>query len=597
MALNTVILDYPATHGRNGSPPASLLSMPLGPGTALDHLCGVVGAAGGARVWLVRDSGPAAFIDEAATERFGLTLHQVRRDGFSRRLAAMEPSDLLLVIDPRYWPAGGLELDVVLQTTAGYPGAMHAVAMGSDTTDVCERVQCDESGHVRRIRRFYSGVTEIDRLQGRFVYCVVPVAAMEGLELQPPGELRVALAAKGVLSRDMPLRSDLIDLTDEQGYLALSEQVMLDVAGRPVPPAYSRLSAGVLVGRGALVHESARLIGPIVLQAGVRVDRDATIIGPCVIGEDSSVGRDAVIAQAVVPSGARVAAGATVRHCISPKVVETAVRGGGGRVFLSCEPAGARDSGDRVAPELEEVRTTRGAFLAVKRCVDLTLTITAIVLLFPVLVVAAILIKLDSRGPLFFVHDREGIGGKPFPCLKFRTMRQDAHVFQRSLYRDSMVDGPHFKLRNDPRVTRVGRVLRKTNIDELPQLFNVLLGHMSLVGPRPSPFRENQYCIPWRRARLSVRPGITGLWQICRQYGADSGFQQWIYYDMNYVRHMSPWLDMKIIGATVFALLFGREVPLSWLIPEQRAAGERGMRPGAQGGPVFELLDGQPVGS
>src|SRR5262249_32960587 len=154
-----------------------------------------------------------------------------------------------------------------------------------------------------------------------------------------------------------------------------------------------------------------------------------------------------------------------------------------------------------------------------------------------VLLVVALLVKLDSRGPVLFAHHRERKWGRHFPCWKFRTMVTGAHAQQIALSQQNEVDGPQFKLRNDPRVTRVGRFLRSTNLDGLPQPSNVLLGHMSLVGPRPSPFQENQICVPWRRARLSVPPGITGLWQICRNERGAGDFHQWIYYDLMYVRH------------------------------------------------------------
>jgi lipopolysaccharide/colanic/teichoic acid biosynthesis glycosyltransferase len=125
-------------------------------------------------------------------------------------------------------------------------------------------------------------------------------------------------------------------------------------------------------------------------------------------------------------------------------------------------------------------------------------------------------------------------------------------------------------MHHDPRVTRVGRWLRRLNLDEIPQLFNVLTGEMSLVGPRPSPFRENQLCIPWREARLSVRPGITGLWQICRNNRSSGDFHQWIYYDLLYVRHMSLWVDIKILLATIYTLGGKGHVPLSWVIPPKK---------------------------
>jgi lipopolysaccharide/colanic/teichoic acid biosynthesis glycosyltransferase len=139
------------------------------------------------------------------------------------------------------------------------------------------------------------------------------------------------------------------------------------------------------------------------------------------------------------------------------------------------------------------------------------------------------------------------------------------------------MDGPQFKVDRDPRRTRVGRLLHATNLDEIPQLWNVLVGQMSLVGPRPSPFRENQVCVPWREGRLSVRPGITGLWQVCRHDRHKGDFHQWIYYDLLYVRNMSPWLDMKIIAVTFLSLARGGAIPLSWLLPPGRY-GERRSR-------------------
>jgi lipopolysaccharide/colanic/teichoic acid biosynthesis glycosyltransferase len=122
---------------------------------------------------------------------------------------------------------------------------------------------------------------------------------------------------------------------------------------------------------------------------------------------------------------------------------------------------------------------------------------------------------------------------------------------------------------HDPRVTRVGRWLRATNIDELPQLINVFLGQMSIVGPRPSPFRENQICVPWRRARLSVRPGITGLWQICRDQRSEGDFHQWITYDIMYVRNLSLWLDAKILIATMLTLGGLWSVPENWMVHDK----------------------------
>lgn len=204
--------------------------------------------------------------------------------------------------------------------------------------------------------------------------------------------------------------------------------------------------------------------------------------------------------------------------------------------------------------ELPEINESR-AYLLAQRAFDIAASAAGLVFLSPLLLVIAILVKVTSRGPILYAHTRQGLGGKEFPCLKFRSMRTGADAIQAQLRAQNEVDGPQFKIACDPRVTRIGRWLRKTNIDELPQLINVLVGHMSLVGPRPSPDQENQYCPAWRRARLSTRPGITGLWQVLRNRKVSkSDFQEWIYYDVEYARHRSFWLDLQILFYTPVAI-------------------------------------------
>ena len=205
--------------------------------------------------------------------------------------------------------------------------------------------------------------------------------------------------------------------------------------------------------------------------------------------------------------------------------------------------------------------------LVLKRALDIAAAIVGLILTSPLFILIISAIKLESKGPIFYGDKREGFRGRGFNCWKFRTMYTNAHLAQRELKALDHTDGPHFKVDRDPRVTRVGRVLRALNVDEIPQLINVLLGQMSLVGPRPSPFRENQVCVPWRAARLSVRPGITGFWQVCRHNRSAGDFHQWIEYDLLYVQHLSLALDLKILAAT--ALTLGGKVahiPASWLV-------------------------------
>ncbi len=195
---------------------------------------------------------------------------------------------------------------------------------------------------------------------------------------------------------------------------------------------------------------------------------------------------------------------------------------------------------------------------AIKRVFDFSVALVLLMVLAPIGILVAILIIIDNGTPLFFGHVRQARGGRDFKCWKFRTMRKNAESMVIQLQDQNKADGPQVFIENDPRVTRVGRVLRKLQMDELPQLWNVLRGDMSLVGPRPSPDRENQFCPAWREIRLSVRPGITGLWQVRRTRAAGEDFLEWIKYDIEYVQRASFLLDIKILFKT-FGVLIDRK--------------------------------------
>lgn len=199
----------------------------------------------------------------------------------------------------------------------------------------------------------------------------------------------------------------------------------------------------------------------------------------------------------------------------------------------------------------------------VKRTFDICFAVLALLATLPLFPLIMLAIYLDDGRPFFFVHWREARGGRVFPCLKFRSMRNEAEAIKAALAQSNEADGPQFFMENDPRLTRVGPILRRYHLDELPQFVNVLLGHMSVVGPRPSPYHENQCCPPWREARLSVRPGITGLWQVMRSRQRGLDFQEWIRYDIEYVEQGGFLLDMWIIWRTVLNIFGkkGAEVP------------------------------------
>jgi exopolysaccharide biosynthesis polyprenyl glycosylphosphotransferase len=191
-----------------------------------------------------------------------------------------------------------------------------------------------------------------------------------------------------------------------------------------------------------------------------------------------------------------------------------------------------------------------------KRLLDIMASSTFLILLSPILLVVAMLAKFDSHGPLFFVQERVGLNKRKFRMYKFRTMVANAEKQQLDLEKLNEADGPVFKIKEDPRITRLGKYLRKTSIDELPQLLNVLRGDMSLVGPRPLPIRDYRgFDQDWLRRRFSVRPGITCLWQINGR--SSISFHEWMKLDLDYIDHWSFWLDVKVIAKTIPAVLKG----------------------------------------
>jgi lipopolysaccharide/colanic/teichoic acid biosynthesis glycosyltransferase len=183
-----------------------------------------------------------------------------------------------------------------------------------------------------------------------------------------------------------------------------------------------------------------------------------------------------------------------------------------------------------------------------KRALDVGLCLGALPLLVPVLAICCLVIVLDSFAPPFFTQMRTGAGGRRFRMYKLRTMSPDAEARKQPLGRLNKLSWPDFKIVNDPRVTRVGHFLRKTSLDELPQIFNVLAGDMSLVGPRPTSFSSSTYS-SWHTARLEVQPGLTGLWQV--EGRNDLDFDDRVRLDIAYARHRSPGLDLQILLRTI----------------------------------------------
>lgn len=196
-------------------------------------------------------------------------------------------------------------------------------------------------------------------------------------------------------------------------------------------------------------------------------------------------------------------------------------------------------------------------YLFFKRAMDIIGSLCGIILLSPLLIIVALAIKIeDPRGSIFFSQQRCGKDNKLFPMYKFRSMVSNAEELLEELMEHNEMDGPVFKIKEDPRITRVGKFIRKTSIDELPQLFNILIGHMSIVGPRPAIPHEVAEYSHYHKQRLLVKPGLTCIWQVS---GRNSiGFEEWMDMDLEYIEKRNLWMDIKLIFKTV-GVLFGDE--------------------------------------
>ena len=197
-----------------------------------------------------------------------------------------------------------------------------------------------------------------------------------------------------------------------------------------------------------------------------------------------------------------------------------------------------------------------GVLVLAKRFIDILVSTIALIVLMPVFIGIALAIRLSSPGPILFLQERLGIAKRRFKICKFRTMVVDAEAQMAKVEHLNQTSGPTFKLDHDPRITPIGAFLRKTSLDELPQLFNVWLGDMSLVGPRPLPLRDYRgFSEDWHRRRFSVKPGITCLWQVSGR--SSIGFEEWMQLDMDYIDRWSIWLDLKILAQTIPAVVKG----------------------------------------
>jgi len=324
----------------------------------------------------------------------------------------------------------------------------------------------------------------------------------------------------------------------------------------------------IWVGENVEISPKAYLLGPVLIGDNCVIEDFSQIIGPTIIGSGSHIGKEVLIRESIIWSRAHLMNKSHIEYSLigerlviakGEKVRNTVViqdKGDKGKYnFISFNNDNFKASSyeNSFFKPFSFNVINHKVYLSVKRLLDILLSALGLVILLPVFVIIAISIKMGSRGPVFFYQRRCGKEGKEFKMYKLRTMVIDAERLQKQLLEKNIVDGPMFKIGEDPRVAGVGRFLRMTSLDELPQLFNVLRGEMSMVGPRPLKMEEMAFSPSWRDIRLSVKPGITGLWQVeARSSGL---FHDWIRYDVYYVKNQSLWLDIKILFKTIKVVL------------------------------------------
>ena len=347
------------------------------------------------------------------------------------------------------------------------------------------------------------------------------------------------------------ISGDMMDLRTEGGLLRLVTGRLNSYNSRPRNNSMHRYGYRANREKNA-ISSSAKVFGEVLLGKNVTIADKAIVAGPAIIGDNVAIGASAVVRSAVLDPGVSVPRGSVVQNHVLT-TAESDIR------QVADDTANSRmkfDNADdcndhgnfRQWPKFSYVRFG-------KRIFDIAASALVLTLFAPFFPLIAIAVKLNSPGPVFYKDRRQGMHGKDINCFKFRSMVVSADKIQDKLRGTNQVDGPQFKMEHDPRITAVGRFLRETYIDEVPQFINVLLGQMSVVGPRPSPERENRLCPAWRDARLSVRPGITGLWQVRRTRLPGRDFQEWILYDTKYVRNLSWRLDMRISWDTAKKLV------------------------------------------
>ncbi len=465
------------------------------------------------------------------------------------------PSSWFVISNGRF--ATQINSILLQKVLAGVRADVVAVNVVPELLGKQEKLRLTAQGKVAGFRRLYSDSVQFASVSTNwphhlFVKTNVLDRVLTGRDLSHSFSGLIEKCRSNALTlRAINVGGTILDLETEDG--------LLNFCGTIISKIINSTPASNKQGQNSnAISRDSRLIGKVLLGKNVRVSPKTIIVGPTIIGNNVKIEQGAVINSSIIGPDVSIPRNQLVQNCIvkGPRINWkrlTRTKSNNLTQIYQQQFGFKRRQGGNDAFRNWPRFSYPGC---IKRVADCFFAIIVLILFAPIIPFIALAIKFNSPGPVFFKDKRQGLYGKAFNCIKFRTMTVGAEEIQDKLRFVSQVDGPQFKIADDPRISAVGRFLRETYLDEIPQFINVLLGQMSVVGPRPSPESENTLCPYWRDARLSVRPGITGLWQICRTRQPMKDFQEWIHYDVEYVRNLSLKMDLWISWQTTKKLIW-----------------------------------------
>ncbi|MGV8075257.1 MAG: sugar transferase [Syntrophobacteraceae bacterium] len=531
---------------------------------------GAVLASAGVKLLIIvvsADYGQVAQDVHKCLSKFPFEVKWIVQDKPRGTAGSLKQVEDLIKADSFWVVSGDLLLDADLTRVAAHhfdsasSATVGAVSVEEPAWEM-ERIEIDSNSLIKNVHRIHPAYSRRSRLRPVGLYLFEPAvlnAIPDEGHFDIKEQLIPTLYSSSLTSRVWEIREYCQTISSFDRYISANWDVLLKRA--PFHDLQLWELAGSKEASVASQDFSAFVVPPVSVSPDAHINGSARLIGPTCIGSKCRVGKDVILNSCVLMDSVEVKTGARITNCIVSEgtLVEEGTEWRDMVVLPDSLPGhdsllyrGIRNGASVNAEHLSTGSAIVGneSYRHWKRVFDAVFAFCALLVTAPLLVLIAIAVRMDSQGPIIFRQRRCGHNGVQFDMYKFRTMVNNAEDVKREIQCLNEVDGPMFKISEDPRTTRVGRVLRAINLDEIPQFWNVLKGDLSVVGPRPLSWDEMRFNPRWRDIRLSCPQGIVGLWQVYSH--SNPSFADWIHYDITYVGRCSFWFDMKIIMLTLW---------------------------------------------